>query len=333
TISIVHPDIIQTPILTRLDGPTLAAAACATSQLHALSIQEKLWQDICSSTWPSVNDPRVRHVISTFPSGYRSFFSDSFPALDDQQQRQLPSIHPASKLISAVDIYYQDRLIFSKVEETETVNSWFMCSPFRVDLLDPKESVSVSTPVQQTPIHQFNDDTETLLNNIEDNMTLSWILIDPTQKRAVNLSSRRPVSVERHWLTGEVQVHFATIMAGDGRWGSSEEYVECGVVVTCGVKEGGGGMHLSEVSLQVEDMEGKSLNGRDSLVILGGAMESGKRRKEKERNEGKERFEEFMDRKMERKERMVKRERVLDMVCVSIGIVSFVTFWSVVLFR
>jgi uncharacterized protein involved in high-affinity Fe2+ transport len=65
------------------------------------------------------------------------------------------------------------------------------------------------------------------------------------------------------------------------------------VVVTCGGQVGGE-MHVGQVSLQVEDMEGKHMNGRDSLVILQAAMESGRRKKERS-GEGKERFEEFLE--------------------------------------
>jgi hypothetical protein len=93
-ISDVHHDIIQTHILTRLDGPTLATTACASSHLHALSTEEELWRNICSATWPSIDHPRVRHVISSFPGGHRSFFSDSFPALDHR------SPHPYCSFIN-----------------------------------------------------------------------------------------------------------------------------------------------------------------------------------------------------------------------------------------
>ncbi|GAY68496.1 hypothetical protein CUMW_264580 [Citrus unshiu] len=78
-ITTLLPDIIETHILTRLDGQTLAAAACTSSRLHSLCAQEKLWQHICSATWPSCNDPRVRTLVSSYPGGgHRSFFSHSF---------------------------------------------------------------------------------------------------------------------------------------------------------------------------------------------------------------------------------------------------------------
>ncbi|KAL5830790.1 hypothetical protein ACOSQ4_016144 [Xanthoceras sorbifolium] len=318
TISAFHPDIIQTHILTRLDGPTLAAAACASSQLQALSSDDKLWQEICTATWPSINDLRVSQVISTFPAGHRSFFSDSFPVLDHRRpSKQSFNCYSllATELISCVDIYYKDALILSKTLETETETGWFLCSPFRVDLLDPKESVS-------TPIVPGGEDDNRWLKDIEENLRMSWILIEPERKRAVNLSSRSAVSVERHWLTGDVQARFSLIMGGDEER-SAMELVKWEVVVTCG---GDKELQVKEVSMQVEDMEGRGLCGRDSLVILQEAVEKGKRKRGMS-NEGKVRYEEFVERKREMRLRKQRREKVLDMACIVVGITIFVSFW------
>ncbi|GMP84281.1 hypothetical protein CsSME_00037869 [Camellia sinensis var. sinensis] len=81
TFSDVHPDIVEAQILGRLDGPTLAFASCASSQLHSSSQQDHIWTTTCHSTWPSTSTPLLRHLISTFPCGPRSYFSLSFPLL------------------------------------------------------------------------------------------------------------------------------------------------------------------------------------------------------------------------------------------------------------
>ena len=324
-ISDVHQDVIKTHILTRLDGATLASASCASSHLHALSTEEQLWREICSSTWPSIDDPRVRHVISSFPGGYRSFFSDSFPLLR-LHHRSPPKQHHhhnrpfLAEIISAVDVHYKESLIFSKVQENETKSDWFLCSPLRFDLLGQKESV-------QTPIRHVGED-QAWLDHLEENLKLSWILIDPTRNIAANVSSRSPVSVQRQWLTGDMQLRYSMVISGGEDW---SEVVQCAVVVTCEGKMGGA-MQVLEVSMQVEDLEGKHLNGKDGLVILQRAMESGKRKKER-KGEGKERFEEFLKMKRERKERKQRRERALDMACIATGFTIFVAFWSFLLFR
>jgi hypothetical protein len=322
TISTLHPDILQTHILTLLDGPTLAATACASSELYALSTEDKLWRNICTSSWPSINDPTVSSIISTFSSGHRSFFSDSYPLLHHHHHSSSFLTTSTEYLVSAVDIYYKDVAIFSKVEKNETLTDWFKCSPFRVDMLEPKEFV-------QTLIQYQTGEKDSFVKQLEENMTLSWILIDPKRRRAMNLSSGRPVSVQRHWLTGEVVVKFATIMAGDG---GEKEFVECGVMVCCGKKEGGE-MEVREISMGMEDMEGRNLTGKESLVVIQEAMERGERRKGKCGTEGKGRYEEFVERKRERKARKQKMEKVLDMVCIVTGITIFVSSWSFILFR
>lgn len=325
TISALYHDILQTHILTRLDGPTLASVSCASSELHNLSTEDHLWQTICSSTWPSVQDPLVSSVISTFHSAHLSFYSDSYPLLhhDTHTFNNLEASTPTTtQLISAVDIYYQNVPIFSKVEKSDTVSGWFLCSPFKVALLEPKEFVPTWIPQAGAK--------DSWLIKLQDDLTLSWNLIDPELKRAVNLSSNKPVCVQRHWLTGEVQVKFAIILAGE-RKGSEKEYVECEVMVTCGGKEGGE-VQVRDVSMGMADMEGKALTGKDSLVVLKEAMENGERKK-LVRDEVKGRYEEFLKRKKERKQRKQMKESIVDWMCIAAGVTSFMTFWSYVLFR
>ncbi|XP_059646628.1 probable F-box protein At2g36090 [Cornus florida] len=333
TFAAVHPDLLRSHILTRLDGPTLASASSASSQLHALAADDHIWTNICHSTWPSSSAPRIRHIISTFPNGGRSFFADSFPlALPDPTTNSPSNLHPPSpspssssspELISAVDIHYQNKLIFTKVQETETLTGWFLCSPFRIDLLDPKDMVHTAIK------HPKGDD---MCTDLAEEMSLSWIVIDPITRRSMNLSSYKPVSVQRHWLSGEVQVRFASILAGDKK-GSASELVQCGIVVTCGASEEGE-MQVREVNLQVDDMDGMFLTGKESLVILQRALE-GKRGKggRKREEEGRGIYQEYLERKRERGERKLRTEGTLDTLCVGFGLSIFALFCFFVLCR
>ncbi|KAJ4845477.1 hypothetical protein Tsubulata_044083, partial [Turnera subulata] len=266
------PDILNTHILT------LAAASSASTELHALSTDEKLWQKICASSWPSISDPRISDLISTFPSGHRSFFSDAYPLLHHHRSQGTTLDRPVAaatpELNSAVDIYYKNAPIFSKVAAFETLSSWFMSSPFRVELLEPKEFFPT------TILHHPSSSEKDL----------------------------KAVSVQRHWLTGEVEVKFATVMAGDGARGSAAEEVECEMVVTCGEKEGGE-VQVRQVWMGMMDMEGRNLSGNNGLGILQGAMEAGERKKEKSGKEGIERYEEFVDKKKLWKDRNERREK------------------------
>ncbi|KAI3791570.1 hypothetical protein L2E82_05390 [Cichorium intybus] len=322
-ISSLHTDILESHVLTRLDGQTLASASCASGTIHSISERnDRLWSDVCHSTWPSTSGDLVSKIISTFSedsNGPRAFFSQSFPLPSPDPTTAIPPslsmLSPPSGLISAVDVYYRNKLIFSKTEETETSTSWFRCSPFRIDLLDPKDMVPTQIP------HPDGEDT---CIHLIDDMTLSWILIDPVSKRAVNLSSQKPVSVQRHWLSGEVQVRFASILAGGNHKHSSEAtaLVQCGILVNCGGSEGGE-MQVRELSMEVEDMDGKHLNGRDSLVILQRTMKGKRGNGVKREEEARDRHKKFEEMKRERRERKLRVESTLDTLSVAFGLSIF----------
>lgn len=327
----IPSDIFRTHILTRLDGSSLVSTGSASSELNKFCKDENLWKNICNSTWPSTDDCRLLDIIDTFPAGYRSFFSNCYPSLDHSPS---PKVHlddqeidhhcslKISELISAVDIHFDSKLIYSKVHATETSTDWFLSSPFRVDLLAPKETIPTPVPVLEGNADLFR-------SQLDQNLTLSWILVDPLSPRAANLSSLTPVSVERHWLNEDVRAHYMTSLPGFFI-GKPLEFVQCSIVVVCGGT--GGDLQVKEVSLQVQDMDGKSLNGRESLVLLHEAME-GRRKKKGEREEERERYEEFMEMRRERGERKQRKERRMDMACMLTGVTIFMAFCALLWLR
>ncbi|KAM7522557.1 hypothetical protein LguiA_012459 [Lonicera macranthoides] len=318
SIAAVHRDIIQTHILTRLDGSTQASTACASPMLHALCTEQKLWKDMCNSTWSSINDPRVRHVISMFPGGYQSFYANSIPTTFHHRPNTMEPYQscssPTSELLSAVDIRFKNKIICSRVQVTKIVTNDFLAPPLWIDLLGGKETVPV--PVK------FQANNDNFPSDLEKSITLSWILIDPTRTCSVNLSSQRPVLVEWHNTPEEVQLFYVTILPGNSLVGSSDP-VQCRIMVTCGAEEGGE-MHVREVNMQVQDMDGVNLSREDSLVILQGAMGCERRKVGK----GRERYEDFMQMKRDRRERNERREKRLDMVCLMIRVIIFVILLS-----
>ncbi|XP_073038183.1 F-box protein At2g27310-like [Primulina eburnea] len=314
-ITAIHSDIVRSHILNRLDGSTLASTSCASAQFLSLCNDDHLWREICNSTWPSTTDPRVRDVISGFPSGYRSFYSDSFPAVRHQNSAKRTKTKKRSlsgtstELISAVDIYCDDKLIYSKVMVTETHSGWFTYSPFRLDLLDPKETVP-------TPL-AFDGENGNCVEIASDRLRVSWVIIDPAKNRAVNVASLKAVDARRHWLNEEVQIRFAIVAAGgDG------ELVQCAVMVTCGGRECGE-MHVRDVYMQVEDMEGKIVCGMESLEILQEAMEG--QRCRSSRRMDKQKYEMFLKMKLESMERKQRRERSLDIAFIATGVSIFLS--------
>ncbi|KAL0897517.1 hypothetical protein Bca101_081478 [Brassica carinata] len=329
SFSTLHPDIIQTQILTRLDGPTLTSTASTSSYLRTLCSEQKLWQELSIATWPSTNDPRVVKAISSFPSGYRSFFADSYPFTEYTWQLEKHG-PPTRELISAVDLYYRGELIYSKVQEMETESGkagWFLSAPFLVDMLDPRESV-------KTRIRYPGGDYEAWVREMEESMRLNWILIDPVKKRAANISSRDAVSAKRNWLTGDLEIRFSTVVAMGKRAAEVAMVVSCGSAETWKEvdEEVGGEVHVREVRLQVEDVEGKCLKGRESVVILQGLLEGKRSRKDGEKR-GKGRYEEYVEMKTQWRKEKERREKAQDTIFMIFGFSLFVLLWSFILLR
>ncbi|EYU36048.1 hypothetical protein ABFS82_14G231100 [Erythranthe guttata] len=321
-ITDIHTDVIRTHILNRLDGPTLAAASCASQQLLSLCNEDHLWKDICNSTWPSTTNPAVGDAISAFPSGHRSFYSDSFSCLARQPSGKAGAYGgqapETAELISAVDIYYDGELVYSKVVGTETLSLWYLGSPFRIDLMEPKETVA-------TPL-MFDGDDGACMGLAEERLRVSWILIDPSKGRAVNVASLKAVEARRHWLTEDIHLRFATVVDGGG----DGEAVQFAVVVTCGGKEGRE-LQVREVSMQAEDLEGKILTGLDTLEILDAAMVGPRRRCDGETE--KEMYRKFLRMKVQSRERNQKREKSLDMVFITAGVSILLAIWMFFLSR
>ncbi|GAB4833339.1 hypothetical protein Ancab_031583 [Ancistrocladus abbreviatus] len=342
TFADIHSDIVQTNILPRLDGSSLAAVSCASAQLQRLCSLQDLWSHICNTTWPSTDTPLLHHIISSFPNGPHSFFSLSFPLLHPSSSTNSSSAtgaanpHPASpsllqQLISAVDVSYRGEVMLSKIQETETGTGGLRCFPFRIDLLEPKGVVP--TPVRKRP----GGDT---CQDLYDNLSLSWIIIDPIGRRAMNMSSIRPVSVQRRWLCGEVQVRFAAFLSREAETEPSCQDVMCVIDITCGGggeeggEEGDQEVDVREVSLRMEDMDGVHLTGKESLVILERAFEGkrvnrGKSAEERVRSK----YEEFMEIRRERRERKSRREWRLDMLCACSGVSIFLSLFVYLFMR
>lgn len=75
--------------------------------------------------------------------------------------------------------------------------------------------------------------------------------------------------------------------------------------------------------MEVEDMDGKHLNGRDSLVILQMTMEGKRGNGVKRDTETKNRYERFEKMKRERRERKLRVEETLDTLSVAFGLSIF----------
>ncbi|CAH1443864.1 unnamed protein product [Lactuca virosa] len=299
TFSDVHPSIIQTHILPRLDGLSLFSTAAASSYLQHLCTDENLWSHICKSTWPSIADPRLHDIISTFSAGHRSFFQDSFPALvtDVNHQNHLHDLNCSShrspsQLISAVDIRYQNDIIYSIAEFTETTDE-FLSSPLRIKLnhdLESKHAPGILRSINLN-VDEFAGADEATVSHLEESLSLNWIIIDPTQKRAGNISSIKPIGVRQGWMTNQTYLVYAIVLPGC----DPNKMVQCRIQVVLAVAAGGVGLHVKEVMLELMDLDFCRLKGRDFLVSIQGALseENNVRRKMVDAEESRRRYQVF----------------------------------------
>ncbi|KAK7402049.1 hypothetical protein VNO78_14008 [Psophocarpus tetragonolobus] len=295
----VDQDIIEFHILNRLDAHSLASAASASSHMRRLCTENHLWRNICADTWPSLSHPVAASLIATFPAAHRAIFSDAFPSLNHSPRNPRITQPPPPELISAVDLYYKAKPVFSRVIQTETQKGWFLNSPLWVELLDS------NTPMQ------LQGSQDQCLNHLQENLTLSWIIMDPSLKRAANLSSRRPLSAYRHCLSGDLHLLYALPM----------ETVQCVIKVTCFGKLGGP-MHVRQVTLSIEDTHGKLLMGRDTLLILQDALIHGQRKKF-DPHQLLQSFHNFSTLKTHIRERKATRDTAIDLFAMLLAFTLF----------
>ncbi|XP_037444165.1 probable F-box protein At2g36090 [Triticum dicoccoides] len=297
--------------LRRLDGPSLAAASCATAGLRALAADPETWRALCLARWPSLGleTSLERNVLGSPAVSPQRLFADAFPFPSTSTSTDAAAADQClpGELVSAVDVYQNGapRPLFSRVVETSTSSSWFLASPFRVDAVECKDPARMASA-------SFSPSE----------LELSWIVVDPRSGRAVNVSSRRAVAVDRHWYTGETLVRYAVVLGGS----------KFEATVTC--SEEAGCLSLREVSLSVEDADGAAVSGEGSLRLLEAAME-GPRSKggDKEREEAKRRYEEFVRSKRGRKESKARREVLVDLCCSAVSAVAVLSFLASVVLR
>ncbi|CAN6335601.1 unnamed protein product [Urochloa humidicola] len=282
----------------RTSWPSCSAAlGCASAAFRDLAADPTTWRALCLALWPSLRD-----VPSDDHKGrYRRLFSDAFPFPAASPPQPPPQRLP-TRLVSAVDLHHGGARIMSRVVETDAASGWFLGAPFRVDAL-LQEGFTAPSAAPIAPAE----------------LALSWVLVDPATGRAVNASSRRPVSVDRRWLTGETVARFAVVLGGG---------VALDAAVTCDERLG----HVREVSLRIEDGDGGGVSGRDGLTVVAAAMACAREGRGAE-DAARLRYEEFVKGRAVRKERKARREGIVDLCCSGVGAAAFVGFLVMLTFR
>lgn len=300
-------------ILKRLDGATLANAACACAAFCSISKEERLWENVCRSMWPSTDRDDVKNLISSI-GGFKKFYADCFPLIVNKEvpgfcwneyydypqeltdaeyygdEDEMENISP-SDFVSIVDIRYKDKTICSKVlwgiPNANGFNGWFYNCPFRIDLLaysarddDHPDEVMLSPSDGLPPIWSMERERKegTLWQELRDGLRLSWILVNRKSKKAANLSSWSPIGGQRHWPTDkDFLIRFGSVLTAKEILLPCQ-VVECILMMKFKVVHTEGEdtqttLKLTELSMQLGDVEGSHVNGRNSLLVLKEALD------------------------------------------------------------
>lgn len=349
-------------ILKRLDGATLASAACTCATLCSISREERLWENVCSAMWPSTSRDDVKCLIRSI-GGFKKFYADCFPLIVNKEvpefqwndsfeypedwteaeyygdMDELENMSP-SDFVSIVDVRYKGRTICSKVlwgiSNAISVNNWFYSYPFRIDLLsnpaaddDHEGNVTISVcdclPAI-TSMEQERKDGK-LWQDLRDGVRLSWIIVNRKVKQAANLSSWCSLGGQRHWPTeDDFLLRFGSILPAKDILPC--QVVECILIVKFRVVETeGSGVHttvqLTELSMQVGDMEGAHVNGKNSLLVLKEAVSC---RRSKNYCEALESCLLYSKMQRELKEEKLRNENRLDRLFILSSIAACITF-------
>ncbi|KAJ1433054.1 F-box-like domain superfamily [Sesbania bispinosa] len=355
-------------IFRRLDGVTLANAACACGAFCSISKEESLWENVCSSMWPSTNREDVKSLISSI-SGFRKFYADCFPLIVNKEvaeyqqnshleypdswteaeyygdMNEAESISP-SDFVSIVDISFKEKPICSKVlwgipNADNGNDGWFYNCPFQMDILthadradDNDGVVNLSVSDGLPPITSLERERKDgkLWRELRDGLQLSWIIVNRKVKQAANLASWSPLGGQRHWPTEkDFVIRFGSVLPAKDILPC--QVVQCILVMKFRVvhtEEDGvqTTLELTELSMQLEDMEGAHVNGRNSLHILKEALSC---RRSKNYSQVLESCHMYSKLQNELREEKTRNENWLDRLCILSGIAAFMTFWYCVL--
>ncbi|CAL4914464.1 unnamed protein product [Urochloa decumbens] len=318
-------------ILKRLDAAALARAGCACADFRAISNGEDLWENACTSLWPSTRQDDVRSLIVSV-GGFRKFYADCFtlilnkdvPVVQtnetnpfaeewaesdyyyddiDELENSLPS-----DFVSLIDVWYKDCPLYSKViwriPNSDGANGWFYNCPFRIDVFQHSAEnnennngeVFLSTISDLPPVPSMEQERKDgkLWRELNDGIKLSWIIVNRKMKRAVNLTSWHPLGGQRHWPTDtDFVLRFGSVLP-------AKEVLPC----------------------QIEDMGGVHLNGRCSLLLLKEALSCHRSRNYDEVLES---CNIYLKAQSELKEEKIRSECRFDTLCIVSGITIFAT--------
>ncbi|KAK2353359.1 hypothetical protein QL285_090987 [Trifolium repens] len=222
-------------------------------------------------------------MISMFPGGYRSFFSDAFPSIHHGNTPPPPPPPPppaCADFTYAVDIFFQgeqerEHLYTNIVYQDINIKTCPNPAYFELHASNWVDSNLNFIEVKKDGCEEY----------LIEKLRLSCVLIssryDLTPDRAWGLfsSSCKPVvsvTINKRW----VEAVYETVMPGLCK--TKTEMVKFKVKVKCGWK--GGEEHrfyVKSIEFRMEDMNGKSLKEEYAARVLLNAVENGERKRKK----------------------------------------------------
>ncbi|GLJ55197.1 hypothetical protein SUGI_1184480 [Cryptomeria japonica] len=332
----LNGDLIS-QILGHVDGTTLANAGCVSSEFWSIAREERIWEQVCCSLWPSIEDTGIKELISDSLGGFRNFYANCFPLIAyestqrDSMSMELQNLNDGvpSDFVSIVDVAYKNKAIFNKVVWgilcAHDFEGWFSNCPFRMELIefsdveDDNHAVEDGLPTIIECLGKVKKDDK-IWGELMENIRLSWIVVNRRTRKVANFSSWSPLAGQRHWVSDkDFVMRFGSILPAHNILPCN--FVHCILVMKCRVSDGDqASLKISQLSMQLEDAMGGQVNGRNSLLILERALGC---RKSKNHAQILVSYQQYFSEQRKLKEAKMRSEERLDTLCILSGIVAF----------
>ncbi|CAK7357501.1 unnamed protein product [Dovyalis caffra] len=299
---------LLTGIMARVDGSDLASVACTCSELRDIARDQSLWETLCHSRWPSTALEETERLISGSVQGcFDKFYSDACPLLlyDEvanadscklPEGQKITSYTSPSDLLSLVDVCYKKKCVLSRILDgipeavdifelglvdsswemiADEQQKWFLNYPFKLELMDLKDDdndEALASPLSS--LNEAGKSREDHCKKLIENLRLSWILVDKKTGKSVNLSSWKPLSVQKVWpYHATYTMQFGCVIPVEESL-LPQKLARCMVTTRFKMTEREECLQWREISMRIENIEGAHVNGWSSLMILNKALYS-----------------------------------------------------------
>ncbi|KAJ6753459.1 F-BOX PROTEIN-RELATED [Salix purpurea] len=202
---------------------------------------------------------------------------------------------------------------------------WFLDYPFKLELMglkDDDDDELLDSPISS--ISEAGKARENHCKKLIEDLRLSWILVDKNTGKAVNLSSWKPLSVQKSWPYHATYVmQFGCVLPVEESL-LPQKLARFIITARFKMTEREECLKWSEISMRIENIEGAHVNGRSSLMILSKALYSQRSANQFKLEEGLRRYDKQKTETMRRRE---SREALADRLLTFIEITVFVIFY------